>query len=426
MSHLAELSVEWVAAMLRHWCSRNAPGQGPGIGNTFSLLEDGLSQSLGFACRSRLRSSLWMALFLALFGPSVVASVATASPAMLPSSGSGNVSQEQSGLARRQGMADTALLDWVMGNSGPLKGDIHAGELRVAFTVTPAEGWWDKAGGGKLAWHDAPADSVHLRIFVVDLADGRFVPGLSVHATLTDSNGNRQIAPVDFGWYPLINAYGGNFPLESDSGYTLRVTVDPPSPQTFGSKRFRQATIAEFPPVQIAREAVAQIPLATATGFANEAELLRPCNAALSAAITALWQQSVSGLEKPDGDYYIGYALDFSSMYGPTHGAMIHIGNMKNAGVSCCWSAIRAPADSFPVLSLRPLSSTPMAKSYGPGELFLSWYPWLDHYGRRCSQFPARDCTSCACNLMHPVSAVGAGRVIDSPHLSISSSITCR
>ena len=244
------------------------------------------------------RPSLLIALFLALLGTSVLASESPRSPAgNPPSSSSDNVSQEQLDLARRQGLADTALLDWVMENSGPLKGDIHAGEFRIAFTVTPAEGWWDKAGGDKLTWHDAPANSVHLRIFVVDLADGRLVSGLSVRATLTDSNGNQQVAPVDFGWYPLINAYGGNFLLESDSGYTLRVTVGPlPGLEVSeGGKRVRQATIAEFPPVQIAREAVAQLPLATATTFANEAELLRPCNAALSAAVTALWQQSIFG-----------------------------------------------------------------------------------------------------------------------------------
>ncbi len=85
--------------------------------------------------------------------------------------------------------------------------------MRVAFTITPAEGWWDKAGGGKLAWHDAPDDSVHLRIFVLDLADGRPIPGLNLRATLIDANGNQQSAPADFGWYPLINAYGGNVPI---------------------------------------------------------------------------------------------------------------------------------------------------------------------------------------------------------------------
>ena len=100
----------------------------------------------------------------------------------------------------------------MLANSGPLKGDIRAGELRIAFTITPAEGWWDKAGGGKLAWHDAPADNVHLRIFVLNLADGRMVPGLNLRATLIDANGNEQSVPVDFGWYPLINAYGGNVP----------------------------------------------------------------------------------------------------------------------------------------------------------------------------------------------------------------------
>ena len=179
--------------------------------------------------RARVLASmaLWIALTAAAFcahppnpsSPSGKAGVSTPPP-------SAQATDEASRLVQAQGRAETAALDWVLANSGPLHGDTHAGEFRVAFTITPAEGWWDKAGGGKLAWHEAPAYNVHLRIFVLDLADGRLVPGLHLRATLLDANGNEQAAAVAYGWYPLLNAYGGNVPLDADSSYTLRVVID--------------------------------------------------------------------------------------------------------------------------------------------------------------------------------------------------------
>jgi hypothetical protein len=296
---------------------------------------------------------------------------------------------EWSRLAQHQGKADTAILDWVLGNSGPLKGDARSGELRVAFTITPAEGWWDKAGGGKLAWHDAPDGNVHLRIFVLDAADGRLVPGLSVSATLVDANGNEQSVPADFGWYPLINAYGGNIPLDTDSSYTLRVTVDSTQPHhVFGlGERSPHSTSVEFAPVQISLDAVSAMRLASEMAYANEAELLKPCNAALSAAITALWKQSLSGAEQPFGDYFVGYALDFSGLAMPIRGAKLHVKNMIDLDGKNSVRVVVLPRDSRSgrlIPGLKPQASLIAAdgKLYGPGELPLTWHPWLNHYGR--------------------------------------------
>lgn len=279
-------------------------------------------------------------------------------------------------LADAQGDADSAALDWVLANSGPLRGDTHAGALRIAFTITPAEGWWDKAGEGKLAWHEAPAGNVQLRIFVVDLADGRLIPSLNLHATLIDANGNEQSVPADFGWYPLINAYGGNVPIAADSSYTLRVTVDGPLPRHPFGERSSHAAIAEFAPVPIAQDAVSQLPLATATAAAHEAELLKPCNAALTAAITALWQQSISGAEKSDDDYFVAYALaspglaHFKSLTGVTGKDEVRLELLARdsrtgriiPGLTPQASLIDANGDSYGI------------------EASLSLYSWLTHY----------------------------------------------
>ena len=221
--------------------------------------------------------------------------------------------------AKLQGQGDSAILNWVLANSGPLKGETLSGEFRIAYTITPAEGWWEKAGSGKLAWHEAPANQVHLRVFVAESADGRLVPAFSVAAALIDANGNEQALPISFGWYPLINAYGGNIALP-DGSYRLRARIAVLAPreaqtalteeQLARGEGVARVAIAEFPAVTIRQNDLMLRPPATETSVATEAELLKPCNDALSASITALWQQSASGEEKSDGNYFVAYALE--------------------------------------------------------------------------------------------------------------------
>jgi hypothetical protein len=390
MRGLTELSVEWVAEMLRPLL-HNVPEPGLGFAVSPRKPEDGLPQR--FSSDWRYSSAVLAALFLALSAlaafaqqpapfpapATTTATPDTSTPLHPPQAASGASTPAQLLLAEQQGKADTAILDWVLANSGPLVGDARAGEFRIAFTITPAEGWWDKAAGGTLAWHEAPDGNVHLRIFVLNLADGRMVPGLTLRATLTDANGNEQSVPVDFGWYPLMNAYGGNFPLDADSVYTLRVTV--------GRSNFEHTTVAEFPPVPIVQEAMLELPLATATASANESELLKPSNAALSAAITTLWQQSVSGVENPAGDYFVAYALDYSGLSMPLAGAKLHPKNLLElTGKDNVRLAVlvRDSRTGRLIPQLKPQANLIAAdgKPYGPGEMPPVIQSWLYHYGR--------------------------------------------
>lgn len=358
-------------------------------------------QRLRAAWLSRTLPVVFIATGLALIGPHLLAQQPEPSPTS-SADGTGNPdtpspqvpntdpsnkgAAEQLRLAQQQGKAETAVVDWVLANSGPLKGDVRAGAMRIAFTITPAEGWWDKAGGGKLAWHDPPEDSVHLRIFVLDGIDGRQIPGLSLHATITDANGNEQSVPTDFGWYPLINAYGGNVLIEADSTYTLRVTVDTPQP-AFAGGHFEHTTVAEFPPEQIVQDSVTHIPLATAIAYSNEAELLKPCNAAVSAAITALWKQSAAGAEKADGDYFVGYSLDYSAAAVQIAGSKLRFKNLMEFTGKDDVRLNVLPRDSrtgrlIPGLKLQASLIAADGKLYGPGDLPLSWHRWLTQYGR--------------------------------------------
>lgn len=328
-----------------------------------------------------------LAILLTLFTPCVFAQQPETSPtSAVPIFSASTLSQTPPQLAQAQGQTETAALDWILAHSGPLTGDTQAGDFRIAFTVTPAEGWWDKADGGKLKWHDAPADNIHLRIFVMSLADGRLVPALNLRAVLIDANGNRQAAPVDFGWYPLLNAYGANVPLAADSSYILRVTVAPPASASPGG-HCPPATIAEFPPIPIALDAVSQLPLATASASAIEAELLKPLNTALSKAITALWQQSISGEEKAAGDYFVSYALDRTGLTLPLGNAKVRLNNLLDFSGKADVRLMLLVRDSRTgrlIPGLKPVATLVASdgKLYGPGAMPLSSDSWLTDYER--------------------------------------------
>jgi hypothetical protein len=302
-----------------------------------------------------------------------------------PSSNAGEpAAASPDGAAPTQGSAEKAALDWVLANSGPLKGDSIFAGFRVAFTVTPAEGWWDKAAGGSLLWHDAPANNFHLRIFVMDLADGRLIPALRLRVTLIDANGNQQIAPLDFGWYPLLNAYGGNVPLGADSAYTLRIMIDPLLPASPGEYSTR-TTVVEFPPLPISEDSVSRLALASYVASTREAELLKPLNAALSAAITGLWQKSASGIEKPEGDYFVGYALERTGLALAVGGAKLRLKNLIEFGGKEDVRLALLVRDSrtgrlIPGLKPQATLVAGDGKTYEPGELAFDWHRSPEHY----------------------------------------------
>jgi hypothetical protein len=308
-----------------------------------------------------------------------------------PSPTAGASSSSEASLAHAEGKAESAVVNWVLANSGRLTGDVLVPDYRIGYTITPAEGWWELAGGGKLAWHEPPANSVHLRVFVRDSSDGRLVNGLTVAATVLDPNGNEQPVPLAFGWYPLINAYGSNVSLLADGSYRLRVTIVTPTTRstlpavaeeiTRWTDTPARITAVEFPPLNIHLTDVVAMPLATATSVASEAKLLKPCNDALSAALTAVWRESASGAEKPSGDYFVGYALDDSALAGPLSVLRKNFGGREKIPVEV---SVRDSRTGRPILGLRAQAEL-ISGSDAPldgGELVLLRRPWLNVYAR--------------------------------------------
>ncbi|MDR3763371.1 MAG: hypothetical protein P4M01_04675 [Acidobacteriota bacterium] len=279
---------------------------------------------------------------------------------------------------------DATLLEWILSHSGPAIGDRRAGELRVAYTFTAAEGWWENAADNKLAWHDAPAGQVHLRIFVLG-ADLRLLPNLAVHARLTDELGNTRTLPVDIGWYPLLNAYGTNLELAPGHSYALRVTVEADAANGNGLP-----IVADFSPLPLTAEMLAAMPLASSISFAEEAELLRPGNAAQTAAITSLWQQTDSGAEEAAGDYFVGYAMGEATVIHARRDADLHRTGLRALGRVGATALAVFPRDArtgrvVPGLTVHAELLSGEGKSFGDAILSTEHTRWFDLYQRQAN-----------------------------------------
>ena len=137
----------------------------------------------------------------------------------------------------------------------------------------------------------------------------------------------------------------------------------------------------------IVQDAVSQLPLATATAFANEAELLKPGNAALSAAITALWKHSVPASRSPRATTSSVTRSTTPGWPCLLAGAELHPKNLieftgkDNVRLTLL---IRDSRTGRLIPGLKPQASLIAAdgKLYGPGELPLVVHSWLYHYGR--------------------------------------------
>ncbi len=140
------------------------------------------------------------------------------------------VDERQLELAREAGDAYGAALHYMVEEVVHSGGSQRAGDFVVAYAQEEAEGLYEPRGDGDLEWVEPDDENCHLEIAVTDAADGRFVPHLSVQATLTAEDGS-EVGPVElpFLWHPGLFHYGANLTLPGDGRYDLQVRVEPPT-----------------------------------------------------------------------------------------------------------------------------------------------------------------------------------------------------
>jgi hypothetical protein len=159
-------------------------------------------------------------------------------------------------LAREQGAAYRRALEHMakeVANDGGLQ---EAGEYLIGYAVEEAEGMYDWVDG-ELVWHDPQDENLHLEIAVCDASDGRFVPGVTVVATLVDPAGNEVgTHELPILWHPMIYHYGRNWKVPADGSYTLKVRVDPPTfmrHDEINGCRFKEPVETVFEGVEVER-----------------------------------------------------------------------------------------------------------------------------------------------------------------------------
>ncbi len=157
-------------------------------------------------------------------------------------------------MAREQGQALERALKYMAEEEAHDGGEKRAGDFLVGYAVEAAEGMYEMRDG-KLEWEDPQEENVHVEVSVRDAADGRFIPALSVHATLIDARGevvgtNRQ----PYLWHPWLYHYGRNWKVPGDGEYTLRIRVEAPNfprHDKINGKRFQEDVEVEFTGVTI-------------------------------------------------------------------------------------------------------------------------------------------------------------------------------
>lgn len=176
----------------------------------------------------------------------------TRTPPQVPSD---EAKAEQLRLAEEQGDAYGRALG-LMTHKVAHGGQTRAGEYLVGWAVEEAEGMYVPQGG-KLVWQEPQEENAHVEISVRDGADGRFLPGLTVHATLLDPDGNEVGTHLQpFLWHPWIFHYGRNWRVPCDGKYTLRVRIDMPNFPRHDKRngcRYTEPVEVEFTGVQIQR-----------------------------------------------------------------------------------------------------------------------------------------------------------------------------
>ncbi len=141
---------------------------------------------------------------------------------------SDEANKQQIVLAKAQGEAFQRALD-NMTQKTAHGTERRVGDYLIGYAVEDAEGLYHLRGG-TLEWVEPQDENAHIEVVVRNAIDGRFIPNLTVYATLIDSTGN-QVGTHEqpFLWHPWLYHYGRNWRVPGDGVYALRVRVEVPA-----------------------------------------------------------------------------------------------------------------------------------------------------------------------------------------------------
>jgi hypothetical protein len=310
----------------------------------------------------------------------------SATPAKVPPHARSNeADRQQLALATQQGEAYGAAVAWE--REGAIwSAETRAGEYRLIAAISPSEGAW-LWRSDHLEWLEPPQEMIHLRVFAADGADGRFVPGATLHARLLSANGSPLAsAELPYGIYPLTDAYGANI-SRPDGVATLEVEVDPlpwHRHDPYNGERFYRKVVAFFRLDSLPE----QPPGEPASRRAENApdELKRAQNAALEQTIRAMQKQANDGGSQRARDYDVVYAVEYAEAYWQPSGTALRytIENEQSTKYNAHVEA--APRDAFtgrflPGLRVEATVEREDGAPISTHDVPLMWHSWLYHYG---------------------------------------------
>ena len=129
-----------------------------------------------------------------------------------------------------------------------------AGEYQIALALEKAEGLYVYRGG-YLEWQEPGDATLHIEVAVRDAADGRFIPGLTVHAQIQHESGSEVASLVlPFLWHPTLYHYGQNVRAPAGARITVKVRIDPPPflrHDKVNGRRYADPAETRFGPIEL-------------------------------------------------------------------------------------------------------------------------------------------------------------------------------
>ncbi len=134
-------------------------------------------------------------------------------------------------------------------------GEQIKGPWQVSYIVEPAEGWFERRGGGFRFREPAEGETHHLEIIPREASTGRVVPNVPVTLEVLDEQGERVDEKRLSPYYAEFFHYADNFSLPEAGEHALRARVEAPNLRRHGEEsegpRLSEGVEVEFDGVRI-------------------------------------------------------------------------------------------------------------------------------------------------------------------------------
>jgi len=149
-------------------------------------------------------------------------------PALRPTD---EASKEGLRLAKEAGEAYRRMVDYFLEKVATAGATQRAGDYLVGVATEEAEPLWYLLGGRLELKEPAAGQNAHLEVVVMDAADHRFVPELTIDVSVARGGDDVGTFRLPFLWHPTMYHYGHSIHIDEAGEYDLTVSIAPP---TFG------------------------------------------------------------------------------------------------------------------------------------------------------------------------------------------------